>query len=86
MMKKVISVIAIIAGGALLLSVAVPVIIGTVVQAPAASSVGIIGGADGPTVIMLAGVIGTGGIIFGFVLGILFIVAGIRGLKMNHDN
>jgi len=80
-MIKVISVIAIIAGGALLLSVVIPVIIGAVMNAPAAGAVGIIGGADGPTAIMLAGVIGTGGIILEIVAGLLLVAIGIRGLK-----
>ena len=82
-MKKVIFWIAVIAGGMLLLSVVVPMIIGAVVQAPAAGTVGIIGGADGPTAIMLAGVIGTNGIVFGVVIGVLLIAVGIWGLKKN---
>ena len=41
----------------------------------------IIGGADGPTAIMLVGVIGTGSVIVEFVVGVLLIAAGIWGLK-----
>ena len=80
-MKKVIPVILIVVGGILLLSVVVPAIIGTVMNASAAGAVGIIGGADGPTAIMLAGGIGTGGIILEIVAGLLLVAIGIRGLK-----
>lgn len=80
-MKKAISIISIIAGGLVLLSVAVPMIVGAILKAQAASSVGIIGGADGPTAIMLVGTIGAGGVIFEIVIGVLLIVAGIWGLR-----
>ena len=43
----------------------------------------VIGGADGPTAIMLAGTIGTGGTILGIGIGILLVLAGIWGLKKN---
>ena len=55
-MKKALSIISIIAGGLVLLSVVAPVIIGAVLKAQtAASSIGIIGGADGPTSIYVSG-------------------------------
>ena len=80
-MKKVLSVISIIAGGLTLLSVAAPVIMGAILKAQAASTVGIIGGADGPTAVMLVGVIGTGSVIFEIVIGVLLIGVGIWGIK-----
>lgn len=80
-MKKVISIIAIIAGGLVLLSVAVPMIIGAILKAQAASSVGIIGGADGPTAVMVVGTVGAGGILIEIVIAVLLIVAGVWGLR-----
>lgn len=79
-MKKAISVISIIGGGLVLLSVIIPMIAGLILKAQAASSVGIIGGADGPTAIMLVGVIGTGSVIVEVVVGFLLIAVGIWGL------
>ena len=76
-MKKVISIIAIIAGGLVLLSVVAPMIIGVILKAKVSGSVAIIGGADGPTTIFLVGALGVGGIIIEIVLGILLIAAGI---------
>ena len=81
-MKKILSIISIIAGGLVLLGVAIPPIVGAVLKAQtAASSVGIIGGADGPTAIMLVGTIGAGSVIAEIVIGILLIAAGIWGLR-----
>lgn len=80
-MKKVVSIVAIVAGALTLLSVVAPMILGLILKAQAASSVGIIGGADGPTAIMLVGVIGTGSVIVEVVVGVLLIVTGIWGLK-----
>ena len=80
-MKKVVSIVAIVAGVLTLLSVVAPMILGLILKAQAASSIGIIGGADGSTAIMLVGVIGTGSVIVEIVLGVLLIVAGIWGLN-----
>ena len=80
-MKKIISIISIIAGGLVLLSIVVPMIVGLILKAQAAASVGIIGGADGPTAIMLVGVIGTGSVIVEVIVGVLLIAAGVWGLK-----
>ncbi len=80
-MKKVISISAIIAGGLVLLSVAVPMIMGAILKAQISNAVGVIGGADGPTAIMLVGIVGTGSVIIEMVLGICMMVAGIWGLK-----
>ena len=81
-MEKALSIISIIAGGLVLLSVVAPVIIGAVLKAQtAASSIGIIGGADGPTAIMVVGVTGVGSIIVESVVGVLLIIIGIWGLE-----
>ena len=76
-MKKVISIIAMIVGGLFLLSGVAPMIMGIILKVQIASSVGIIGGADGPTAIMLVGTIGAGNVIIEIVIGVLLIVAGI---------
>ena len=81
-MKKAFSIISIIAGGLVLLSVVAPVIIGAVLKAQtAASSIGIIGGADGPTAIMVVGVTGVGSIFVESVVGVLLVIIGIWGLR-----
>lgn len=77
-MKKVLSIIGIITGSLVLLSVVAPIIMGIILKVQVANSVGIIGGADGPTAIMI---VGTGSIIVEIVIGVLLIVAGIWGLK-----
>lgn len=48
----------------------------------AAKSVGIIGGADGPTSIMVSGVVGTGSVVLEVVAGVVLIAIGIWGLRM----
>ena len=80
-MKKVISIIAIVAGSLVLFSVAAPMIMGLVLKEQAASSVGIIGGADGPIAIMLVGTLGAGNVIIEIIIGVLLIVAGIWRLR-----
>lgn len=80
-MKRILSIISIIAGGLVLLSVVAPMILGLIFKAQATSSVGIIGGADGPTAIMVVGVIGTGSIVVEIVVGMILVIAGIWGLK-----
>ena len=84
-MKKIISIIAIVVGGLVLLSVAAPVLIGAILEfqmkAQVAGSVRIIGGADGPTAIMVTGVTRVGSVVTEVVAGILLIIAGIWGLR-----
>ena len=86
-MKKIISIIAIVAGGMVLLSVAAPVLIGAILEfqmkAQVAGTVGIIGGADGPTSIMITGVTRIGSGVTEVVVGVLLIVTGIWGLRKN---
>lgn len=81
-MKKVLSIIGIIVGSLVLLSVVAPMIMGVILKVQVvANSVGIIGGADGPTAIMLVGTVGVGNIIIEIVIGVLLIAAGIWGMK-----
>ena len=80
-MKKVLSIIGIITGSLVLLSVVAPMIMGIILKVQVANSVGIIGGADGSTAIMLVGTVGVGNIIMEIVIGVLLIVVGIWGLK-----
>ena len=86
-MKKIISIIAIVVGGLVLLSVAAPVLIGDILEfqmkAQVAGTVGIIGGADGPTAVMVTGVTRVGSVVTEVVVGVLLIVAGIWGLRKN---
>ena len=79
-MKKVISIAIIIVGALLIIGGIAPMVVGTIlqVQIPSAS-VGIIGGADGPTAIMVTGVSGTGNVAVEIIVGILLIVVGIWG-------
>jgi len=79
-MKKVISIIAIVAGGLLLLSVIAPMIVGAVLANQVPDSVGIIGGADGPTAVFVVGTLGAGSVIVEIVIGVLLIAIGIWGL------
>ena len=76
-MKKVLSIISIVAGGLLLLSVIAPMIIGTVLTNQMSDSVGIIGGADGPTAVFVVGTFGAGSVIIESVVGVLLIAVGI---------
>ena len=84
-MKKIISVIAIVVGGLVLLSVAVPMIIGTILEGQIADTVGIIGGADGPTAVMVVGSLGAGSVIAKVVIGLSLIAAGICGYRKNRE-
>ena len=83
-MRKEISVAAIAIGVLILLGSAVPMLIGVIVAVTAElsmpASVGIIGGTDGPTAIMISSISGIGGTVVMIVIGILLIAAGIWGL------
>ena len=83
-MRKEISVAVIAIGVLILLGSAVPMLIGVIVAVTAElsmpASVGIIGGADGPTAIMISSISGIGGAVVMIVIGILLIAAGIWGL------
>lgn len=80
-MKKIVAVIAIIIGILLITGGVAPMIMGAVLKTQIPDSVGIIGGADGPTTIVVAGVLGTGQMIGEIVVGILLVVAGVWGLR-----
>ena len=80
MVKKIISIAIIILGAYMVIGGVAPMIIGAVLRAQVASTVGIIGGADGPTSILVSGVISTGNIVLEIAVGVLLIVAGILGL------
>jgi len=80
-MKKVISIVAIVVGGLVLVSAAAPMIIGAILEAQVASSVGIIGGADGPTAVFVAVKLGIWSVIMEVLAGILLIAAGIWGYR-----
>ncbi len=79
-MKRVLSIVSIVAGGLVLLSVIAPMIIGAVSANQVSDSVGIIGGADGPTAVFVVGTFGAGSVIIESVLGVLLVVVGIWGL------
>lgn len=79
-MKKVLSIIAIVVGGLVLLSVIAPMVIGAILTSQASGSVGIIGGADGPTAVFVVGTFGAGGVIIESVIGVLLVAVGIWGL------
>lgn len=80
MMKKVLSIISIVAGGLVLLSVIVPMVIGAILTSQASGSVAIIGGADGPTAVFVVGTFGAGGVIVESVIGVLLVAVGVWGL------
>lgn len=81
-MNKVLSIISITVGCLVLLGLATPLIVGLILKAQtAASTVSIIGGADGPTAIFIAGTIGAGSVVVEIIIGVLLIVLGILGLK-----
>lgn len=80
-MKKVLSIAAIVAGGLVLISAVAPMIIGVILKSQVSNSVGIIGGADGPTAIMVVGSLGMGSLVVEIVIGILLIIAGIWGCR-----
>lgn len=81
-MKKVISILSMIAGGFVLLSVAAPMVIGSLLKVQTvANTIGIIGGADGPTAVVLVGTLGGASIVIEILLGVVLIAGGIWGLK-----
>ena len=81
MVKKIISIAIIILGAYMVIGGVAPMIIGAILRAQVASPVGIIGGADGSTSILVSGVIGTGSVVLEIVVGVLLICAGILGLR-----
>ena len=89
--KKVLSIIVLILGILIVLSNMAPMIISAIMRMMISnsigSSVGIIGGADGPTAILVAGIVGATvfRVIAKIVVGVLLIVAGILGIKKSKE-
>ena len=89
--KKVLSIIVLILGILIVLSNMAPMIISAIMRMlisnSIGSSVGIIGGADGPTAILVAGIVGATvfRVIARIVVGVLLIVAGILGIKKSKE-
>ncbi len=79
-MKKI-SIVAIVLGALVLLSVLVPMIIGIILGVSTPTSMGVIGGTDGPTAIMISGSVGIWSIIIVLTIGILLLATGIWGLR-----
>ena len=85
--KKVLSIIVLIIGVLIVLGNIAPMIITAImsmqISNSVGSSVGIIGGADGPTTIMVAGIVGASvlRVVGEILVGVLLIVAGILGIK-----
>ena len=85
--KKVLSIIVLIIGVLIVLGNIAPMIISAIMRMLISNSiggsVGIIGGADGPTAIFVAGIVGATvfRVIARIVVGVLLIVAGILGIK-----
>ena len=80
-MKKILSIIGIIAGSFILLSVVAPIIMEMILKALPDNCMDILGGADGPTAFFIVGAIGTRNVIVEVVIGVLLVVVGIWGLK-----
>ena len=76
MVKKIIAIVAIVIGALMVVSGVAPMIIGAILEAQRASTVGIIGGADGPTAVMVTGVSGTGSVTLEILAGVILIFAG----------
>ena len=85
-MKKAMFAAAIAVGVLVILSVAFPILKALLFEMPMPDSVGIIGGADGPTAMMLVGTIGRN-VMIALIIGILFLAIGIYGfgrIKKRH--
>ena len=80
-MKRVLSIIIIIIGTILVLGGVAPMVMGAILKTNLPATVGVIGGADGPTSIYVAGVVGTGHILVEVVVGMLMIGCGIVAYK-----
>ena len=86
MIKKILSIAAIIVGAFTVLSGVAPMIIGAVLKAQVSDTGGIIGGADGPTAILVSSTLGAGSVVIELVIGILLVGAGIWGLRKSRKN
>lgn len=81
MVKKILSIAAIIVGALTVISGVAPMIVGAVMELQIANSVGIIGGADGPTAVMVVGTLGVGSAVAEILVGIALIIVGVFFLR-----
>jgi len=86
-MKKVISIVGIILGAVVIVCNVASMIIGAILrmQISNSASIGIIGGVDGPTSILIAGRIGSGSVISELLIGVLLVGAGIWGYRKSRN-
>ena len=85
MVKKIISIVVIILGAFMVIGGVASMIVGAILEArleaQIANSVGIIGGADGPTAVMVVGTLGMGSVIAKILIGVFLVVVGIWGCR-----
>lgn len=85
MIKKIISIVLMIVGAFMVIGSVAPIIIGAILEArmeaQISDSVGIIGGADGPTAVMVVGTLGMGSVIAKILIGVLLVAVGIWGCR-----
>ncbi len=65
----------------MVLSQIVPMVISAILKRQISDSVGIIGGADGPTAVLVVGTLSAGSTVLEIVFGIILIAAGIWGIR-----
>lgn len=87
MIKRIISIAVMIVGAFMVIGGVAPMVVGAILEArmeaQIANSVGIIGGADGPTAVMVVGTLGMGSVIAKILIGALLVVVGIWGCRKN---
>ena len=85
MVKKIISIAVMIVGVFMVIGGVAPMIIGAILEArmeaQIANSVGVIGGADGPTAVLVIGTLGMGSVIAKVLIGVLLVAVGIWGCR-----
>ncbi len=85
MVKKIISIVLMIVGAFMVIGSVAPIIVGAILEArmeaQIANSVGIIGGADGPTAVMVVGTLGMGSVIAKILIGVFLVAVGIWGCR-----
>ncbi len=80
-MKKIVSIAGIVVGALLVLSQIAPMVIAAILKTQISDSVGIIGGADGPTAVLVVGTLSAGSAVLEILLGIFLIIIGIVGYR-----
>lgn len=85
MVKKIISIAVILVGAFMVISGVAPMIVGAILEARMEAqidnSVGIIGGADGPTAVMVVGTLEMGSVIAKILIGVFLVAVGIWGCR-----